>query len=131
MAARTNSITITLPLPPRELSPNARVHHHARGRAVKKYRLIVWSLTYPHMAHEMRGNPVRWATATEQATFYFRDRRHSDPDNLLAMLKPVWDELQVMGILANDRYMTHLPVKVGIDAANPRVEITVSEGGAE
>ena len=35
-----NRITITLPLPPKELSPNARPHWAVKARAIKSYRLL-------------------------------------------------------------------------------------------
>ena len=33
-------LVITLPLPPKELSPNTRVHWGRKARATKKYRLV-------------------------------------------------------------------------------------------
>jgi len=114
-------MTITLPLPPRELSPNWRGHWAQKAKAVKKYRQLAWAVA-------MSETRCNWPTANAQATFYFRDRRRRDRDNLLASLKSAFDGLTDAGVIDDDSGLTHLPVIVEYDKANPRVEITV-EGG--
>jgi Holliday junction resolvase RusA-like endonuclease len=67
-----------------------------------------------------------WESASVQATFYFRDKRRRDRDNLLASLKAYFDGLADSGLIANDSGLTHLPVKVELDKVNPRVVLTVT-----
>ncbi|MBN2582551.1 MAG: RusA family crossover junction endodeoxyribonuclease [Planctomycetes bacterium] len=113
------TLVFVLPLPPRELSPNARPHHMAKARAVRKYRLWAWA--------EARSQNVRpgWAEAKAQATFHFTSNRRRDRDNLLASLKPAFDGLVDAGVLADDSGLTHLPVRIELDANEPRVEICI------
>lgn len=116
-------MTITLPLPPRELHPNARVHFMARAKQTKSYRF--------HAAVVVRQTRVgvaeRWKTATVQATFYFKDKRRRDKDGMLSSLKASFDGLADAGLIADDSGLTHLPVIVKLDKKNPRVELIVTE----
>lgn len=116
---------IVLQLPPKGLWPNDRVCWQALARARAEYR---------HDAHigalealGRRKEPA-WPRATIQATFFYRSRRsRRDPDNCLAALKSAFDALQDAGVLATDRYLTHLPVLQQVDPAHPRVEIEIEE----
>lgn len=114
-------LVITLPLPRKALSPNARGHWSSKARAVKAYRTLAWAESLAH-------DPApRWARATAQASFFFMDARSRDGDNLLASLKSAFDGLADAGIVANDSGITHLPPKLGTDKARPRVEIEIWE----
>jgi len=102
------TMILSLPLPPKECSPNWRGHWAAKARAVKTYR---------HTAACTALSLIRlpapnWERAAVQATFHFRDARRRDKDNLLAALKPAFDGLADAGIIANDSGLTHLPVIV-------------------
>lgn len=116
-------ILVTLPLPPKELSPNARVHWARKARAAKEYRLMAEIYTRGVIGHK---DPPRWERATVQATFYLRRRRNLDGDNALAWMKAGIDGLADAGVVANDSGFTHLPVRVEIDRDRPRVELLVS-----
>lgn len=99
-------IEITIPLPPKEVSPNARVHWATKARAVKRQRndaamaaMVLSSIRRP-----------KWQAATIQATFYRpRGRVLIDQDNAIASLKASIDGLADAGIFANDRGVTWLP----------------------
>lgn len=112
-------LVFVLPIPPKELSPNARPHYMAKARAVRKYRTLAWA--------EARSQKVRpgWATAEAQATFYVATNRRRDRDNLLASLKPAFDGLVDAGVLSDDSGLTHLPVLIVVDADRPRVEVAI------
>jgi len=113
---------VALPLPPKELSPNTRCHWGKKAKAIAEYRAnaanyaasLVW-----------RDEDANFQTAKEQTTFYFRDKRRRDADNLLAMLKSAFDGIVDGGILADDSGLTHLPIIVLVDKENPRVEIRI------
>lgn len=93
------SYTITLPLPPKELSPNARVHWAAKARAVKGYREYAWA-----EAKRLIGRDAapKWKNATAQATFHFLTFARRDKDNFQAMLKPAFDGIRDAGIIDDD-----------------------------
>jgi crossover junction endodeoxyribonuclease RusA len=110
-------MVIVLPLPPRELSPNARPHYMAKARAVKRYRETAHLLALA----ERPGRPM--STARVTARFFFRTRRRRDRDNLLASLKPAFDA--DARVVTNDAGMIHMPVEQYVDRIAPRVEIVV------
>jgi crossover junction endodeoxyribonuclease RusA len=113
-------MTITLPLPARALSPNARVHWSRKARAVKEYRLTAM------LAARRRAQPVPLTAATAHVVFYVKDRRRRDHDNLSASLKSAWDGIVDAGILTDDAGLRHAPIRVEVDAERPRVEITIT-----
>lgn len=114
---------ITLPLPNKNLSPNARCHWRVKAKATKRARADACIAGYC----ECRGSRPRWSSATVQATFFFRSKIRRDRDNLLASLKAVFDGLADSGLIANDSGLTHLPVKIEIDKADPRVELMIEQ----
>jgi Holliday junction resolvase RusA-like endonuclease len=120
------TLTVTIPLPPRELSPNYTVGSRGArlGKAAKirKYRQAAY---LAGLAAINRRAAPKWVAATARATFYVRDRRRRDADNALASLKAAFDGLKDAGIVADDSGITHLPVVFVLDKQHPRVEITV------
>lgn len=79
---------IRLPWPPKELSPNARVHHHALARVKKKYR--------SECGWELKAQGVKKIEADElhlSITFYPPDKRRRDWDNMLASIKSGLDAI--------------------------------------
>ena len=68
-----------------------------------------------------RTQPLRFTTLP----FFFRDRRRRDPDNLSAMLKPVWDGLQDAGVLGDDRAVTLHPIEQHVDPDGPGLRLEV------
>lgn len=82
------TVTLTLPWPPRECSPNARVHHMVKARAVKKARTDAWALGCAARLRDIKALRVN-----VQVTFHEPDRRHRDDDNLVASFKPLRDGL--------------------------------------
>ena len=91
------SVTYEFPWPPRELSPNARVHWAMLARVKRAYKEACgWTIRAAIQAPWHLGSPV-----TAQVTFVC-DGRRRDADNHLAMLKPLWDALVEMGVLVDD-----------------------------
>ena len=110
-------VVVILRLPDRRLSPNARVCWQAKSRAVKAYRTSAFFIG--------QCFPMRWKAAEAEATFFFRDKRRRDRDNLLASLKAAFDGIAAAGVVEDDADLTHLPVRVEVDKADPRVEIKI------
>lgn len=72
---------ITLPWPPKELSPNARVHRMVKARQAKLYKEACWAL-----AREKNSRPPPGRVHLK-ITFYPPTRQRRDLDNLLASIK--------------------------------------------
>jgi hypothetical protein len=121
-------LIVTLPLPPKELYPNARPHHMALARHKAKYRGDAKLAAMCDIANQ-RGNygSLPFTKATMQATFYKRDKRGlmADGDGSLSALKAGIDGIADANVVDNDRHVQHLPVKFQIDKNNPRVEIEI------
>ncbi|WP_330114093.1 endodeoxyribonuclease RusA [Pseudomonas sp. JS3066] len=74
-------IQLDLPWPPKELSPNARVHWKQRHRHVKAYRYACGMLAKASGATVPEGRLYLWIT------FCPPNRRSHDDDNLMARFK--------------------------------------------
>jgi len=125
-----STITITLPLPPRVLSPNSRAHWAKVAKAKAKYRADARVMTihamYMKRNHGKRTNIFRnLLNASEHTTFYFAQNRRRDRDNFSAMLKAARDGIVDAGLLADDSGLVQHPVKFEIDKENPRVEMEI------
>lgn len=95
------TVTITLPLPPNCLHPNARACWQERMRMTKKARAEA-----ALVASQYR--PVQPAARlTIQPGFYLARKR--DGDGMIAWLKAYCDGLQDAGLIENDRGITLLP----------------------
>lgn len=103
---------IILPWPPRELSPNARVHWSAKSKAAKAYRHACRIITF---ASGIKAPDGRVLLVLE---FVPPDRRERDDDNLVAAFKAGRDGIaDALGINDN-RFTTQFslraePVKDG------------------
>ena len=118
----SESVTITMGLPPKALHPNARPHHHEKARATKAYRRAAYLRT---VAAGVESGP--WERATVSATFYHRVSRRRDDVNFLAAMKPAYDGLVDAGLLEDDdsEHLTTLPASFQIDTETPRVELRI------
>lgn len=83
--------TVVLPWPPKELSPNARLHHMALHRVKKAYRTACW------LQARKAGMSAATLLGAEEAevhlVFYPPDKRNRDADNMLASMKAGLDGL--------------------------------------
>jgi Holliday junction resolvase RusA-like endonuclease len=122
-----NSITITIPIPHRSLSPNARTHWATKAAKVKAARRFA---CIQGIAVTVEAEP-NWPNAISTVVWYAKTATHPDPDNALAMLKPYFDGMADAGVLANDRNLAHNPIRFEKDRANPRVQITITRVGGE
>lgn len=117
------SLTITIPLPPKEVRNNARVHWARKAGAVKQYRFQAHMKALVALGKER----VSWKKAKVHITAYFPTARHLDPTNLIDALKPAFDGLEDAGVIENDKNLwPERPVIVTKDA-NPRVVLVVTE----
>lgn len=103
-------IVIDLPWPPKELSPNARVHRMQRARVARQYRHdCAWATVEAsggiHRCPRLTGSDLELI-----AEFRMPDKRWRDADNLLAMIKSGLDGVcDATGI--NDRAFSRVVVE--------------------
>ena len=77
---------LTLPWPPRELSPNARVHWARKASATKDRRNMAY-----FMAVQARDMGFQMLAPHVSITFNPPDKRPRDLDNMLASMKSALD----------------------------------------
>ncbi len=95
------TLVLRLPLPPKELSPNAgkKWNVHKINRITQKAQ----SDTIAYVREQMpRGVPLEQATVT--MTFVVPDRRDRDKDNFIAAAKPYLDGLVKAGVIMDDNW---------------------------
>jgi len=86
--------SLVLPWPPKELSPNARIHFRTKSAAVKSYREAAYWLALKSslVVPSEGGIGLRF-------DFYPPDRRRRDLDNMLASIKAGVDGIaDAMGV---------------------------------
>ena len=117
-------MNVTLPWPPKDLSPNARIHWSRRSKAAKAYRRACHVLT---LEAGIRG--VDWAGDIHLwIDFYPPDRRHRDDDNMVAAFKAGRDGMADAMGLDDKRFRIHPFVKSEIGG---RVKIRITPGPAQ
>ena len=106
--------TITLPLPSRNLSPNARGHWSVKAAAKKSARRL--------SAHETWMQIEAQPFKGYRLDFYWSNKRRRDKDNAAAMCKAYLDGVaDCTG--QDDSEWDFDGVRFAIDRANPRLEI--------
>lgn len=94
---------VTFPWPPKELSPNARVHWSKRAKAAKAYRSLCWAIALQVIGQRKPpdGDLHLWMT------FCPPDRRRRDDDNCIAAFKPGRDGLADALKIDDKRFCIH------------------------
>ena len=112
--------TLTVSIPDKTLSPNARSHWGAKATAKKNARGEAYIIG---LASDLCNQ--MWEIASTHVVYYHTMNRRRDADNYLARLKSTFDGLADAGIIRNDSGFVHYPIVFKIDKENPRVEITI------
>lgn len=119
-----NSITIKIPLPPKELGQNSRTHWAKKARATKAYRRTVrWITNAAILPHD----PPRWKKARAEVKAFYPTLNAPDPINCLDRLKAAFDGIEDSGLIENDKGLWPERPIILKDAKNPRIEITITE----
>lgn len=130
----TKQYTITVPLPDKELSPNGRPRHWAVKERAKK-RAKSFAVLNGLVARGGCGGPPLFAKAVLDVVWYGRTAwaKRMDDDNAWASLKATRDGLCQAGYVEDDNDFRQGTMRVEVDKANPRVEITIRgmTGGAD
>ena len=94
--------TLVLPFPPKELSPNNRLHWSKVSRAKKSYRDACHWIAVSSCARALIGKGKKLKVTL---IFYPPDRRHRDDDNMEAAFKAGRDGIaDALGV--NDRFFS-------------------------
>jgi crossover junction endodeoxyribonuclease RusA len=114
----TERITLTLPWPPKELSPNARIHWSKLAKAKKAYRAAcAWT------AKEQGARRIEAAKLHLVLTFHAPTRRAYDLDNALARMKSGLDGLaDVLGV--DDKHWSYSILPANTIGGFVRVEVS-------
>ena len=122
------NITITLPLPPKELSPNYTVGSRGQrmGKAAKTKNYRATAATLARVAMDDCNLGGDWPAADVELFFYHKDARRRDKDNALASMKAAFDGIADAGLVSDDSALTYLPVVMLKSKENPRVEVTIT-----
>jgi len=96
---------IVLPWPPKELSPNARVHWAKKSKAAKQYRAECFLLTKKAGIAAPLADEILFALE-----FVPPDRRKRDDDNLLASCKALRDGVADALGIDDNRFITQLRI---------------------
>ena len=121
------SITLTLPFPPKELSPNARCAWQKKAAFVQSYRHECKIEGFKALRSMMPVAPFmsKDLPYAVTITFVLKDKRRHDWDNLLASFKAGIDGLVDAGLLPDDdvrSWSCSLRYEQG-DKAGVRVEL--------
>ena len=119
-----NKIQLTLPWPPKELSPNNTGHWARKAKARKAYRTACRRITeaWQGVAPSLGPDDVLGLVLT----FYPPDKRAHDWDNLIARMKNGIDGV-ADGLGVNDRlFRPSVVVEASQGRERARVEVTIT-----
>ena len=122
MSAAREGASVTLPWPPRELSPNARVHWAKRSKVAKAYRQRCGWLT------KAAGLPVPDGVVHLWVMFCPPDRRRRDDDNAIAAFKAGRDGIADALGIDDSRFVLHPMLSETISG---EVRVTITGGPDE
>lgn len=118
------SITITMPLPPRILSPNGRGHWAAKSKARASQR----AAAFGYASAQVRGAGPKWPRTKLTIRWFAADKgKIPDVDNMIASAKGILDGMADAGAMLNDRGIESVDLWRNTDLKNPRVEVTITE----
>lgn len=102
------------------LSLNSRIHWAAKARITSSVRRTTSWLCKPLGA----ANQIQVTL-----TYYPKDSRRRDADNLVATLKPICDGIVDAGVVTDDdpaHMIKDMPVIAAADPKDPRLELTIT-----
>ena len=110
-------MTITLPLPSKKLSPNARLSWKGRSRLTRHARRVAYLHALAAIASNGRPKFTRY-----RLRFYFPDRRRRDDDNASASCKAYRDGIADALQIDDHSLRQSAAPEMLHDATNPRLE---------
>ncbi len=123
-------LTVILPLPPPELSPNSRCHWAKKAKVTNKYRVDAFKAMTAAICNARLLKSVPWrGDIGVRSAFFFKAARRRDRDNALASLKAAFDGVADAGLVFDDDQFVPYPAVLSVDRGNPRVELTFTTEG--
>lgn len=120
------SITITMPIPARALSPNASSPGNWRAKSEARRQQRNDANLYA--STKFRGPGPKWARVKLVIRWFAKQPNYiPDFDNAIASCKGIVDGMTDAGVILNDRGIEGIDLWRNTDKLNPRVEITVTE----
>lgn len=121
----TQSLTMELPWPEAALSPNGRVHHFTRARAVKKAKTYAQAMTLSLMGPLgiKRGSWV--GPITVEWTFHPAMTRIRDDDGLIGRCKSARDGI-ALALGVDDHGFRTMPIVYGENRRPACVMVTLT-----
>ena len=117
-------ITLSLPWPHKDLSPNARVHWRPRAKVIKAARTEAYALMFAGMTLRERGRLYLREKLRVSFTFHPKDKRRRDVDNLISSTKAHRDGIaDALGIDDSNFILT---AEIGEPRKPACVEVTIS-----
>lgn len=95
---------ITLPWPPKELSPNNRCHWGKKAKIAKKYRMDCYFLSLKEALDIGNQTEGKFHVFID---FYPPDKRRRDDDNTVASFKAGRDGLALAMRVDDSRFISH------------------------
>lgn len=125
---RESHVTITMPIPPYDLSKNGRMDRRRWNQLYQEHRfLAVYQIkraTYYRAPHW--SGPVcmivRW---------YGKRAPFPDRDNAIARLAPIADAAEASGLIVNDSQIVDHQIDYAVDPHDPRLVVTFATQDAE
>lgn len=114
-------MTITLPIPDKRLSPNARTHWRKKSQITRLHRTRARLLTLAAGV-----TPAAYLYRLYSLQFYFPDARRRDDDNAAASCKAYRDGIADALLIDDHALSMAAAPQMLIDRQNPRLEITLS-----
>lgn len=119
------SVTITMPIPPRTLSPNASHSRNYFAKSTARRQQRTDAMLYA--ASACPGACPRWERFRVSIRWFAKDKsKVPDLDNGVACCKGIIDGMVDAGIMANDKGWEGVDWWPLTDKARPRVEVTVT-----
>jgi crossover junction endodeoxyribonuclease RusA len=120
-------IEFEIPAPPRELSPNARVHRMKKHSVGKQHKAVVGPIVAEAVRAAGMTRPL--TRATVWTLFIVGCNRGRDRDNATGSMKWAFDGFQAAGLINDDRNLKAMPPEFLVDpekaAFGPRVWVEV------
>jgi crossover junction endodeoxyribonuclease RusA len=114
-------ISVTLPWPSKDLSPNARLHWARKAKAVKQARAGAHYLIIEARGHARRAGEA----ARLSMTFCPPDKRRRDRDNIIASMKAATDG--IADALRIDDSKFEVSYRMGDPVKGGAVQVTIEE----
>lgn len=119
----TDTVTITMPLPPMELSKNTRVGWRTRSRTYRQWR----GDAKHEILHALGRSRPTWEGPVFVIIRWYYQGPRPDTGNIIARCDPILDGAQDAGLLVDDGQVAGYAVE-RVEDRKPRLVLTFRRG---